>query len=439
MTKGEFDEIRDKLYDHEEPVDSGLWPDIQESLRRRRIRRVFYRALSAAAAIAAIFFALTSVDRNRIRELECFAQLLSPIPAPVAVVENAPEREVLPEHQILQEGTAGTDQISGTGKILPERQSSASPAVQKTFVPTASVEVLQSSAEEGTACRLASVDGASWNAASQRTSAEESALAGGASSDEAAVAVPVKESDIRIAKAAETDTRMAQAYNMSVDEWDELLQLDQMEKGREKRYAMAFTGGLMPGSSASVAGSRIMAVSAADDAHQGYMVEQVSDTKYSLPVNLGMQLQFPVSEKLSLGVGVSYTMLRSRFDCLVNKVRYSGQQTLHYIGIPVNVYGTVAQRDRFMFYVNGGAMIEKGVKAKYKFSSYKDSYSNSTEMDGLQFSVNAGLGVEYRFSDYVGLYFEPNVIFFTNSDMQYCIRTDQPLQIKAELGCRFHF
>ena len=53
MTKGEFDEIRDRLYDHEEPVDSGLWPDIQESLRRRRIRRVFYRALSAAAAIAA--------------------------------------------------------------------------------------------------------------------------------------------------------------------------------------------------------------------------------------------------------------------------------------------------------------------------------------------------------------------------------------------------
>ena len=195
----------------------------------------------------------------------------------------------------------------------------------------------------------------------------------------------------------------------------------------------------MPGSSASVTGSRIMAASAADDVHHGYMIEQVSDTKYSLPVNLGMQLQFPVGEKLSLGVGVSYTKLRSRFDCLVNKVRYSGQQTLHYSGIPVNVYGPVAQRDKFTFYVNGGAMIEKGIRAKYRFSSYKDSYANSTKMDGLQFSVNAGLGVEYRFADYMGLYFEPNIIYFTNSDMQYCVRTDQPLQIKAELGCRFHF
>ena len=358
MAKGEFDEIRDKLYDHGEPVDSGLWPDVQESLRRRRIRRIFYRALSSAAVIAAIFVALTSVDKSKIRELEYFAQLLSSIPAPAAVAEGVPQREVLPEPQILHEGTAGTGQLSGTeqisstGKILPERLSAASPAVQETFVPTASVGVLQSSAEEGSACRLASADGASWNTASQNASAEEeSAAAGDSSSDEAAVAVPVKESDVRIAKAAETDTRMAQADNMSFDEWDELLKKDQMEKDRGKRYAMAFTGGLMPGSSASVAGSRIMAVSAAEDVHHGYQVEQVSDTKYSLPVNLGMQVQFPVSEKLSMGVGVSYTMLRSRFDCLVNKVRYSGQQTLHYIGIPVNVYGTVAQRDKFMFYV----------------------------------------------------------------------------------------
>ena len=195
----------------------------------------------------------------------------------------------------------------------------------------------------------------------------------------------------------------------------------------------------MPGSSASVAGQRIMAVSPADGAQHSYMIEQVSDTKYSLPLNLGVQVQFPLGENLALGVGVSYTMLKSKFDCLVNKVRYNGQQTLHYVGIPVNVYGKVAQRNRFVFYVNGGAMLEKGVRAKYKFSSYKDSYSSSAKMAGLQFSVNAGLGVEYNVSDYVGLYFEPNIIYFTNSDMQYCIRTDQPLQIKAELGCRFHF
>ena len=195
----------------------------------------------------------------------------------------------------------------------------------------------------------------------------------------------------------------------------------------------------MPGSSASVDGSRIMAASAADGVHHGYMVEQVSDTEYSLPLNLGVQLQFPIGEKLSLGAGVSYTMLRSKFDCLVNKVRYNGQQTLHYIGIPVNVYGIVAQRENFIFYINGGAMIEKGLRAKYKFSSYKDSHCHSTEIDGLQFSVNAGLGVEYRFADYMGLYFEPNIIYFTNSNVQYSIRTDQPLQIKAELGCRFHF
>ena len=265
-----------------------------------------------------------------------------------------------------------------------------------------------------------------------RSDAEEMPVAAVAKTDAVAEAVSV---------ADEEDDALPQQVNATVgeeyyDDWAELLP---DEKGKGKRYAMAFNGGLMPGSSASVDGSRIMAASAADGVHHGYMVEQVSDTEYSLPLNLGVQLQFPIGEKLSLGAGVSYTMLRSKFDCLVNKVRYNGQQTLHYIGIPVNVYGIVAQRENFIFYINGGAMIEKGLRAKYKFSSYKDSHCHSTEIDGLQFSINAGLGVEYKFADYMGLYFEPNIIYFTNSDVQYSIRTDQPLQIKAELGCRFHF
>ena len=397
MAKGEFDEIKDKLHDLEEPVDAELWQDIQGSLRRRRIRRIFYRALSSAAVIAAIFLALTSIDRHKMRELEYFAQMISSMQVSSAVVENNVQREILPLPQIQTEETTEICQEVGVSycTAVPVQQSAHKVKAQETV------------------------------AANVISASEAADISSDTSSDTSSVQVnkPHRAGNVT-------------SGHMYYDDWAEFLQEDWR---REKRYAMAFTGGLMPGSSASVTGSRIMAVSASDDGHQGYMVEQVSDTKYSLPVNLGVQLQFPVGDNLALGIGVSYTMLRSRFDCLVNKVRYSGQQTLHYIGIPVNVYGKVAERNRFTFYINGGAMIEKGIRAKYKFSSYKDSYSNSTKMDGLQFSVNAGLGVEYKLADYMGLYFEPNIIYFTNSDMQYCVRTDQPLQIKAELGCRFHF
>ena len=413
MAKGEFDEIKDKLYGHEEPVDTELWQDIQGSLRRRRIRRIFYRALSSAAVIAAIFLALTSIDRHKMRELEYFAQMISSMPVPAAVVESNVQREILPLPQIQKEETTETYQEA------QDSNDTEIPLVKGSHKMV--MQVLEQKNESDAA--VAEAD-AVKEAEGEMQGAVEDSSAGGSEG-----------------KSHVGELNMQSAGNATVgrlyyDDWNEL---PQMERDRGKRYAMAFTGGLMPGSSASVTESRIMAVSAADDKHHGYMVEQVSDTKYSLPVNLGVQLQFPLGENLALGVGVSYTKLRSKFDCLVNKVRYSGQQTLHYIGIPVNVYGKVAQRNRFAFYVNGGAMIEKGVRAKYKFSSYKDSYTNSTKMEGLQFSVNAGLGVEYKLADYVGLYFEPNIIYFTNSDMQYCVRTDQPLQIKAELGCRFHF
>lgn len=391
MAKSEFDEIRDKLYDHEEPVDSGLWPDIQESLRRRRIRMIFCRALSSAAVIAAIFVAITSVDGRRARELEYFAQLFSSMPVKQAtVVESAPK---LSDTVVLQNSFMAGKQV-----VVQQRGAVA----QRGEVEVKTGDAVADGEHEAVVEKTA----------------------------------PEKESADTSPEQVQVPQRNMAARQLYYDDWAGLPQTDE---GSRKRYAVAFTGGFMPGSSASVTGSRVMAVSSADDAHHGYLVEQVSDTKYSLPVNLGVQLQFPVGENLALGVGVSYTRLRSKFDCLVNKVRYSGSQTLHYVGIPVNVYGIIAQRNKFAFYVNGGAMLEKGIRAKYKFNSYKDSHSNSTKIDGLQFSVNAGLGVEYRFSDYVGLYFEPNIIYFTNSDIQYSVRTDQPLQIKAELGCRFHF
>jgi hypothetical protein len=55
------------------------------------------------------------------------------------------------------------------------------------------------------------------------------------------------------------------------------------------------------------------------------------------------------------------------------------------------------------------------------------------------FSLNAGLGVEYVFADLFGLYLEPNVVYYPNSKVKRSIRTDQPVQIRAEIGCRFHF
>ena len=115
------------------------------------------------------------------------------------------------------------------------------------------------------------------------------------------------------------------------------------------------------------------------------------------------------------------------------------KNTQHYIGIPVNIYGKVVERNRFSFYVNAGATAEKGLTAVYKLESYTGNERNTNPIDGIQFSVNAGLGVEYKFANPAGIYFEPNMVYFFNSDVPRSIRTDQPLQVKGEIGIRFHF
>ena len=82
---------------------------------------------------------------------------------------------------------------------------------------------------------------------------------------------------------------------------------------------------------------------------------------------------------------------------------------------------------------------EKGLEAVYKLQSYTGNERFTDSIDGVQFSVNAGLGVEYKLANPAGIYFEPNMVYFFNSDVPRSMRTDQPLQVKGELGLRFHF
>ena len=60
MENREFNEIREKLYDVQVPVDADIWSGIESGLRRRRIRRVLLYASSAAAILIAALFLFTA-------------------------------------------------------------------------------------------------------------------------------------------------------------------------------------------------------------------------------------------------------------------------------------------------------------------------------------------------------------------------------------------
>ena len=398
MSHNEFHNLREKLYDVQMPVEADLWQDIEATMRRRRLRRMLYYASSVAAVVLlALLLLLPGGEIGQPQGQTLVAEAVSGVePSEVAVVEVA---------EPASETAAAVAEPSAAADVVAE--------------PAGTMEV--SGAEVVPAAELG------YTAPVGNTASEVGKNAVAEADAQEAVAVQPQ-------AVAPKERRAAMALA------DDILEFgDERERGN-RGYTLAFSQGIMPGSAASVAGSRVMASSAFGGAlEHSHMVEQVSDTKYSLPVNAGVQIQFPVGENMAVGVGVNYSMLKSKYDCLIDKVHYNVKQKLHYIGIPVNVYGLVVERNNFSFYVNAGVTLEKGIRAVYELNSYRDSQKYRTNIEGVQFSINAGLGVEYKFSNAVGLYFEPNLVYYTNSEVMYSIRTDQPFQVKADIGFRFHF
>ena len=57
-----------------------------------------------------------------------------------------------------------------------------------------------------------------------------------------------------------------------------------------------------------------------------------------------------------------------------------------------------------------------------------------------QWSVAAGLGVEFRITPRVGIYMDPNVRYYFDAAQQpRSLRTIQPLRFDMEVGVRFSF
>lgn len=413
MEQSQSDKIREKLYDLETPVNPEVWQGIEGSLRRRKLRRLFTYASSAAAVLVAALLVLWPAERASEDAMRLTVHA-------VEVPDNLPRNDVQAGGAILAgENLQAGGNVQDASAVLGDKAVAVAQAAHIGAAPSGEAE------------------------AQVKTDAAEE------------MAADDKPVQVRVEKAAEEAGVQVKADNPAdAGEKENVKEDTAADRNLEgylaaledeggnggRKYSVAFSSGVIPGSSASVSGSTIKASSAGAGAiSQNYSIEQISDTRYSLPLNLGIQFQFALKENLAVGVGVNYTLLRSRYDCLINKKQFEVTQTLHYVGVPVNVYGLISERNRFSFYVNAGAMFEKGIRAVYDLKSYNQKEHSTLSISGVDVSVNAGLGVEYRPGNLVGLYFEPNLVYFFNSDVPRSIRTDQPLQVKAELGCRFHF
>ena len=88
--------------------------------------------------------------------------------------------------------------------------------------------------------------------------------------------------------------------------------------------------------------------------------ENLYDTKYLPPVSVGFQVVLPVDKRVSFGTGINYTLLYSYTDVQNRNGSERQEQTVHYIGIPFNLYINILESKGFRLYANTGVMLEKG-------------------------------------------------------------------------------
>ena len=163
----------------------------------------------------------------------------------------------------------------------------------------------------------------------------------------------------------------------------------------------------------------------------------VISTHFSTPLSAGINVQKEFNRWLSVGASFTYTLLRGEYQVHTADKSYIVDQNTHYIGIPVGIYFHAVNNRYLSVYVVGGGAVDKAVSDEYICQLNNVSTRQSQAVEGVQWSVFGGLGIEYKCSELIGIYLEPTVSHYFDNDQPKSIRTIQPTQFKMELGIRF--
>ena len=173
--------------------------------------------------------------------------------------------------------------------------------------------------------------------------------------------------------------------------------------------------------------------------------EVKTDIKHRLPIRAGVSFAYKIKERLSLESGVTYTNLTSDMREGSDIHYFTGEQTLHYVGIPLNIRYKIISWKGLELYASSGLLAEKCVSGNQKKEYVLNNKIEKKETQDLnekpfQWSVNASAGLQYNISPSIGLYAEPGISYYFNDGTSTkTIYKDKPCNFNLNLGLRFTF
>ena len=172
------------------------------------------------------------------------------------------------------------------------------------------------------------------------------------------------------------------------------------------------------------------------------------EVAFGLPFAVGVGATYNFASRWSVGIGLRYTMLTRTFvgDYYdVDEFPYLNtdiDNSQHWLGIPVNLYFDALRSRYWNFHTFVGVTTEFLLDNDFLVhAAPKDiHYHQNKDWDPAQLSFGAGLGIEFRFMDNVGVYLDPSLRYYLGTSRQpRSIRTVQPLRLDVEGGLRFYF
>lgn len=476
MKDGMFDDIRKKLEFLEEEAPGGLWEGIESSLPpaaaplgRKNVRSLRWLWMPAAAAAAALAVFLLLPAREETED----GSLLAGLPEQVAGEESRTEdsqqivwEEVDPS-EVYSSSEAGT--LAQAVPVLEqepaEECSLPVPGERNTLSQTPLTADGKSDASEA----LAVAEG-------KNDASETSAVAEGESEAAAASAVVQPESAVSSAssdgKPDSSDWEDDRRATMELLP-DDFPDFEPESAGKRNRFAALRPQSISAGASGFMTQSRmentyspvstfntlnskapsgdgIGQVVPASDRPSGEPVPIQSyalktDAKHYRPVTFSVLAKWQFTETLGLESGLSWTMLSSRFTTSSATSQIADQQTLQYIGIPLNMTFSFLDTRLFTIYAAMGGMVEKCVDGRVKHSEYVSdkqllSYVDKVSVTPLQWSVSGGAGIQANFSDNLAFFAEPGLSYhFRNESQVGTIYREHPLDFRFSFGFRVTF
>lgn len=168
--------------------------------------------------------------------------------------------------------------------------------------------------------------------------------------------------------------------------------------------------------------------------------EDFRNRDYLPPVSIGARISYALNSDWSVETGLTYTWLMTKLNESYWG-NYQASLSLHYLGIPLNVRLTFLKSGKWNVYGSAGVMLEKGIWSDYKqfqdWGTAEYRTEASQKIDGVQWSSQASMGVEYQINKLMNWYFEPGINYFFENEQPFSIRTEMPLGFVLNTGLRF--